>query len=90
MTPAEPLSGLAPVGWSDLPKVVYARGGDIPAWIYRVNLESGKREQWRRLMPVDSAGAMAIQHIEVTPSGNALAYTYFQFDARLFVVEGLR
>ena len=41
-------------------------------------------------MPVDPAGAMAIQHINVTPSGDAYVYTYFQFDARLLVVEGLR
>ena len=62
----------------------------MPARIYRVNLQSGKREEWRRLMPVDPAGAMAVQHVQVTPSGNAMAYTYFQFDARLFVVDGLR
>jgi eukaryotic-like serine/threonine-protein kinase len=31
MTPAEGLSGLGPVGWSDTVNVVYARGGDIPA-----------------------------------------------------------
>lgn len=90
MTPVAGLSGLNPVGWSDTGDVVYARGGDIPARIYRVNVQSGKREEWRRLTPADAAGAMAIQHVQVTPSGNAMAYTYFQFDARLFVVEGLR
>ncbi len=90
MTPAEGLSGLNPVAWSETADVVYARGGDIPARIYRVNLQSGKRNEWRQLMPVDAAGAMAIQHVQVTPSGNAMAYTYFQFDARLFVVDGLR
>jgi hypothetical protein len=90
MAPADALSGLNPVAWSDTANVVYARSGDMPARIYRVNLQSGKREEWRRLMPVDAAGAMAIQHVQLTPSGTALAYTYFQFDARLFVVEGLR
>jgi eukaryotic-like serine/threonine-protein kinase len=90
MTAAEGLSGLSPIVWSDAANVVYARAGDIPARIYRVNLESGKREEWRQLKPADPAGAMAIQHVQVTPSGNAMAYTYFQFDARLIVAEGLR
>jgi hypothetical protein len=90
MTPAVGLSGLSPVGWSETANVVYARGGDIPARIYRLNLESGKRDEWRRLAPVDTAGAMAIQHVHVTPSGNAMAYTYFQVASRLFVVAGLR
>jgi hypothetical protein len=90
MTPVQGLSGLGPVGWSETANVVYARGGDMPARIYRVNLQSGAREEWRRLMPLDPAGAMAIQHVQVTPSGNAMAYTYFQFDAKLFVADGLR
>lgn len=90
MTPAEGLASLSPVAWSDTANVVYARGGEIPAQLYRVNLATGKREEWRRLKPADAAGAMAVEHVQVTPSGNALAYTYFQFDARLFVVDGLR
>jgi hypothetical protein len=48
-TPAEGLSELSPVGWTETANVVYARGGDIPARIYRVNLQTGKREEWRRL-----------------------------------------
>lgn len=90
MTPADGLSGVAPVAWSDTANVVYARGGDIPTRIYRVNLQSGKREEWRRLTPADAAGAMAIQHLQITPSGTAVAYTYFQFDSRLLVVDSLR
>jgi hypothetical protein len=70
--------------------VVYARAGDIPAQLYRLNINTGKREAWRELKPADPAGAKSIQHIHVTASGDAYVYTYFRFDARLFVVDGLK
>ena len=82
--------GLDLVDWSSTPDVVYARSGDIPAQLYRLNLSTGKREPWRELKPADPAGAKSIQHIHVTASGDAYAYTYFRFDARLFVVDGLK
>jgi eukaryotic-like serine/threonine-protein kinase len=82
--------GVDLVDWSSTPDVVYARAGDIPAQLYRLNINTGKREAWRELKPADPAGAKSIQHIHVTAPGDAYAYTYFRFDARLFVVDGLK
>lgn len=84
------LNELEPIAWTTSPDVVYARSGDVPARIYRVNLKTGQRETWRELAPADRAGVLGTQHIHITASGDAYAYTYFQFDARLFVVDGLK
>ena len=52
---------LAPVAWSSSPDILYARGGEMPARIHRVNLRSGTSEVWRDLMPVDPAGGRSTQ-----------------------------
>jgi eukaryotic-like serine/threonine-protein kinase len=82
--------GVVPVAWSNTPNVIYLRSRNIPAHLERVDLRTGSHEPWRELMPADPSGAMAIQHIQITPSGDSYAYTYFQFDSRLFIIEGLR
>jgi Tol biopolymer transport system component len=64
--------------------------GDVPARITRVELESGKREPWKSLIPADPAGVERISNVVVTPDGKGYAYCYTRLLSDLFVVEGLR
>ncbi len=49
--------GDRPVAWSaDARSLWLFRRGEVPARIFRVNVQSGQRELWKTLMPLDAAG----------------------------------
>jgi Tol biopolymer transport system component len=62
---------------------------DLPARVYRVDLETGKRDLWKELMPVDPGGVERISNVVVTPDAKSYAYTFSRLLSDLFVVEGL-
>jgi hypothetical protein len=63
---------------------------DLPARVYRIDLETGKRELWKELMPVDPGGVERISNVVVTPDARSYAYTFSRLLSDLFVVEGLK
>ena len=79
-----------PIRFSDDGRFLYAWKRDLPAPVYRVDIETGRRELWKALMPVDPAGVERISNVVVTPDGKFYAYTYARQLADLFIVEGLR
>jgi eukaryotic-like serine/threonine-protein kinase len=64
--------------------------GDVPARITKVDLETGKREVWKDLLPADPAGVERISNVLVTADGKGYAYCYARLLSDLFVVEGLK
>ncbi len=64
--------------------------GRRPARVSRVDVETGKREVWKDLLPADPAGVERISNVLVTPDGKGYAYCYARLLSDLFVVEGLR
>ncbi|HEY6928833.1 MAG TPA: protein kinase [Thermoanaerobaculia bacterium] len=64
--------------------------GDVPARVTRVEIESGRRELWKDLLPADPAGVERISNVLVAPDGKSYAYCYARLLSDLFVVEGLR
>jgi hypothetical protein len=64
--------------------------GDVPARVSRVDIETGRREVWRDLLPADPAGVERISNVLVTADGKGYAYCYARLLSDLFVVEGLR
>jgi Tol biopolymer transport system component len=64
--------------------------GALPAHVYRVNWQTGKRELWRDILPADSAGVNDISGVRLTPDGKSYAYSYVQELSELHLVEGLR
>ena len=56
----------------------------------RVELETGRREVWKELMPLDPAGVERISNVVVAPEANAYAYAFARVLSDLFVVEGLK
>ncbi|MBS1794008.1 MAG: PD40 domain-containing protein [Acidobacteria bacterium] len=66
------------------------RRGEIPAVVYKYDLRSGTKEEWRRLMPKDAAGFSQIGAIKLTPDGRTCAYCYLRESSDLYLLENLR
>jgi Tol biopolymer transport system component len=94
--PARPLPGVEPddvlAQWSADGKFLYAaRPEDVPAKVYRIEIETGRRELWRELLPADPAGVNRFEWIAISPDGRSYAYSYMRSIASdLYLVEGLK
>jgi Tol biopolymer transport system component/predicted Ser/Thr protein kinase len=64
--------------------------GDVPARITRADLDTGKREVWKDLLPADPAGVERISNVLITPDAKGYAYCYARLLSDLFVVQGLK
>ena len=92
---ARPIPGLLPgeypLRFSPDGRSIYVwKRGDLPARITRLDLESGKRDVFKDLLPADPAGVERISNVLVTPDGKGYAYCYARLLSDLFVVEGLK
>jgi WD40 repeat protein len=83
--------GEFPIRFSPDGRSVFAwKRGEIPARVTRVDIESGRREIWKELLPVDPAGVERISNVVVSADGKGYAYCYARLLSDLFVVEGLK
>jgi len=92
---ARPIPGLAdgelPVSWSEDANILYIYlPSDLPAKVYRLNLNNGQRTLWKQLMPPDPAGVEYVGPILPTPDGRAYVYGYRRMLSDLYVVDGLK
>ncbi|MGE5276412.1 MAG: hypothetical protein ACM3SU_05415, partial [Acidobacteriota bacterium] len=92
---ARPIRGLEekefPLRFSADGRSLYLwKRGDVPARVTKLDLESGRREVWKDLLPADPAGVERISNVLVTPDGKGYAYCYARLLSDLFVVEGLK
>jgi serine/threonine protein kinase/dipeptidyl aminopeptidase/acylaminoacyl peptidase len=92
---ARPIAGVQdgefPLRFSPDGRWLYVwKRGDVPARVTRVEIESGRRELWKDLLPADPAGVERISNVLVAPDGKSYAYCYARLLSDLFVVEGLR
>jgi eukaryotic-like serine/threonine-protein kinase len=90
-----PIKGLndgeVPVGWTaDSGSIYVYRPSDLPAKVFRLNIETGQRTLWKQLMPPDPAGVEYVGPILPTPDGKAYVYGYRRMLSDLYVVDGLK
>jgi Tol biopolymer transport system component len=64
--------------------------GDVPARISRIEIDTGRREVWKDLLPADPAGVERISNVLITPDGKGYVYCYARLLSDLFIVEGLK
>jgi Tol biopolymer transport system component len=93
--PARAIAGVAdgefPLRFSSDGRFLYLwKRGDVPARVTRLEVESGKRETWKDLLPADPSGVERISNVLVTPDGKGYAYCFTRLLSDLFVVEGLK
>jgi hypothetical protein len=80
------------IQWSADGRFLYVwRSGQVPAPVDRLDLASGKRELWKKLVPANPAGVFHMTNVTVTPDGRSYAYFYNrQTNDDLYVVEGVK
>ncbi len=75
-----------PITWSPDGRELFVYGeAEIPAKIYRVNVENGTLTFVRDLMPADAAGVYRLLDVVITPDGRAYAYGVLRNLSTLFL-----
>jgi serine/threonine protein kinase/WD40 repeat protein len=83
--------GDRPMEWSADGRALWLfRRGEVPAHVHRLDIETGKRELWKTLVPPDAAGVYSIIEFRVTPTGHSYFYSYTRLLSQLYLVRGLR
>jgi serine/threonine protein kinase/WD40 repeat protein len=83
--------GEVPVQWTGDGKEIFAyRPGELPARVWRVDIESGDRSFWGELAPSDPAGVFGIDYLAISPDGAGYVYSYRRLLSTLYVFEGLQ
>jgi hypothetical protein len=76
-------------GWSADSFALYVYRRERVNMVYRVDLETGARELWREVAPLDPVGAQTIM-IYVAPEANAYVLGSRRLLSELYLVEGLK
>jgi hypothetical protein len=66
------------------------RRGEVPAPVFTIDVQTGRRTPWKTLVPPDAAGVYSVDELKVTPSGHAYFYSYRRTLSELYEVRGLR
>jgi len=93
--PPRPVSGATPsdvlIGWHSENRMLYVfQRGELPTKIYRLDVETGRRELWKELIPADMTGVTNRPQIKITPDGKSYAYSYYRNLSQLYLIEGLK
>jgi Tol biopolymer transport system component len=74
--------------WSADGRFLYVHRSDAkPLKVDRLEIETGRRELWKTLMPADSAGVATLVPFP-TPDGSAYVYGFSRVLSDLFIVDG--
>jgi Tol biopolymer transport system component len=77
-------------GWSPDGRGVYVyRHGELPAGVFKVDVQTGRRDLWKQIQPRNGYGTSGLAQLKIAPNG-AYAYSYNQSLDDLYLVEGLK
>ena len=81
----------SPIGWIRDGLLITRRGdpGAPRGEIYRVDVQTGRQERWKNILPRDPAGIMVLVSFRVTPDGRSSAYSWHRALSNLYVADGL-
>ena len=83
--------GEAPIAWSSDGRSLFAyKLGEVPSTVYRLDLATGHKQLWKKLVPPDVSGVTDISSILITPDGNNYVYEYGRTLSDLYLVNDLR
>jgi serine/threonine protein kinase len=69
-----------------------SRQQDLPSRVFRIEIETGRRELWRELMPADPTGVAHVipSPIAISRDGNSYAYNYIRItESNLSLLDGM-
>jgi len=79
------------IRWADDGRSLFVfKRNEIPARVFRLDVETGKRTPWLDLMPADPAGVTRIPIIELSPDGKTYAYNFTRELSDLYLIRGLK
>jgi hypothetical protein len=58
--------------------------------IFRLDVESGRRDLWKEIVPPDPAGFWGITSFFIAADGKSYVYSYMRTMADLYLVSGLK
>ena len=96
--PRTPLKGLEPEDrldqWSGDGRYLFAsRPRRLPGKVFRIEIETGRRELWKELMPADPAGVIRVNNsrFAISRDGRSYAYGYIRaVESDLYLLTGVR
>jgi len=78
-------------GWTaDGRSLFVHRRGELPALVYKLDVATGKKELWKSLMPVESAGLGDVGGVILSRDGRSYVYGTGWILSDLYLVEGLK
>ncbi|MEP7028493.1 MAG: protein kinase [Candidatus Eisenbacteria bacterium] len=78
------------IRWSTDGRAIFVfTRGELPAKIFRIDLETGERKLWKELAPSDPTGVEGLTMVRLAQDEQTYAYSYAQRLNDLYVVEGL-
>jgi len=81
----------AVIRWSADGRALFVfKRNELPARVFRLDLETGERTPWLELMPADAAGVSRIPIVQMTPDGRTYAYNVARRLSDLYLVRGVR
>ena len=94
-TSVRPVTGwtkeATPLQWSADGRALYVTTEtEVPLSIRKLDLQTGRSELVKKLVPPDTAGVLSIAAPLVTPDGGAYTYTYIRLLGDLYVADGFR
>ena len=82
-------AGDQPIAWSNFGRFIFTfRPGELPAEVFKLDLNTGQGAPFRQLMPSDPAGVETIGPILLTQDGKTCVYGYHRTLSDLYLVEG--
>ncbi len=83
--------GEAPIAWtSDGRSLFVYKLGEVPATVNRVDLATGRKQLWKKLVPPDVSGVTDISSVLITPDGSNYVYEYGRTLSDLYLVNDLK
>ncbi len=79
------------IRWTENGRGLYVfRRDELPAKVFRIDLDTGERVLVRELMPADPTGVTGIGWVKMTGDGSVYVYNYQRRLSTLYLVDGLR
>jgi hypothetical protein len=90
-TPTPNSDDLVAAGWAADNKSIYAYPRNLKMFdVFRVDLTTGARTPFRRIVPSDLTGLIGVNGLNFSPDGSAFTYTVSRSMSQLHVIQGLR
>ena len=78
------------IQWSSDSRALYVyRPNDMPARVWLLDLETGRRRLWKEILSSDP-GIDKIESLLMTPAGESYVYQLVRAFSALYVVDGLK